>query len=220
MFHETVKLGDKVEISKKKEVIMTDILSSIVEQVIDNNHMVIQVPIESGKLVFLDSSTDYYACIYTDRGLFRGEVKVTRRFKEENIHYLELSWKTPLKKYQRRQYYRMKCILNFQYQNENADEWTEGTLLDISGGGIRFSTRKMMRINSKITCKLDLDIDGKIHHITTMGTVVQSEGIEPDLIRYQNRIRFEELKAEDREVIIRFIFEEERRRRKRDKGMW
>lgn len=225
MLHTAVTLGDKIELTKKTEITEADTFYSMIYEIVDDEKILIQAPIEGGRIVPLEKDIIYYACIYTDRGLYRGEVELTRRLKDEKLHYLELTLITPMKKYQRRQYYRMNCILSFQYMVEGTDEIPEdmevlqGTLLDISGGGIRFSTDQPIQVDARIKCHLKLNLTSYSIDLIAYGNVLQSKVIEPDRIHYQNRVMFEELDLEDREKIIKFIFEEERRRRKKEKGL-
>ena len=219
MIQSALTLGDKIELTKKIEMVEAETFYSMVYELVDDKHILIQAPIEGGKIIPLELDVIYYACIYTNRGLFRGEVEVTKRLKDNNLHYLELTLLTPMKKYQRRQYYRMNCVLSFKYQDEEEETWETGTLLDISGGGIRFSTSSAIKANQKIRCHLELRLRDYSISVETEGVILQSKPIEPDKIHYQNRILFEDLSLEDREKIIKFIFEEERRRRKKEKGM-
>ncbi len=220
MLIKAVTLGDKIELTKKTDIVETDTYYSMVYEIVDDTHMLIQAPLESGRIIPLEKEVIYYACIYTDRGLYRGEVEMIKRLKDNKLHYLELVFLTPMKKYQRRQFYRMNCILSFQYTfEEEADNvWMKGTLLDISGGGIRFSTDKLLDIDVNVKCNLELIVKDYVIELKTTGIVLQSKPIEPDRISFQNRIMFDSLNLEDREKIIKFIFEEERRRRKNTKG--
>jgi c-di-GMP-binding flagellar brake protein YcgR len=219
MIQSAITLGDRIELTKKIEMEEAESFYSIIYELVDDKHMLIQAPIEGGKVMPLELEVVYYACIYTNRGLFRGEVEVTKRLKDDNLHYLELTFITPMKKYQRRQYYRMNCILSFKYKDVEDESWDTGTLLDISGGGIRFSTTSAMKINYKIRCHLELRLRDYTISVETEGIILQSKPVTQDRVHYQNRILFEELSLENREKIIKFIFEEERRRRKKEKGM-
>lgn len=222
MVHSSVRLGDKIELSKKTELINSETYYSMVYELIDDLHMIIQAPIEGGRIIPLELSTVYYACVFTERGLYRGEVEVTRRMKDEKLHYLELTFLTPLKKYQRRQYYRMNCVLSFNYKDDVDSElnnWKKAIILDISGGGIRFSTKEVIDVGRVISCLLELNLRDHTIELNVSGTVLQSKEIEQEGGGFQNRIRFLDLSIEDRERIIKFIFEEERRQRKKEKGM-
>jgi len=214
-----IGLGDKIELSNKIELVDSDTYYSMVYDIIDQQHLLIQAPIEAGKIIPLELDTVYYACVYTSRGLYRGEVEMTKRLKDKNLHYLELTLLTPMKKFQRRQYYRMNCILNFKYKDQEIETWDTGTVLDISGGGLRFSTTKEIEAGIMIHCHLGLRLHDDEIDISVDGTVIQSKLMEPDHSHYQTRIRFQEMSVDDTEKIIKFIFEEERRRRKKEKGL-
>ncbi len=225
MMHNAVTLGDKIELTKKTEITEADTYYSMIYEILDDRKIMIQAPLEAGRIVPLEKEVIYYACIYTDRGLYRGEVELTKRLKDGKLHYLELTLITPIKKYQRRQYYRMNCVLSFQFFLEGQDDVLDeehkyqGTLLDISGGGIRFSTDQQISINTRIKCHLRLKLTDYSIDLEAAGLVLQSKAIEPDQTYYQNRVMFDELGQEDREKIIKFIFEEERKRRKKEKGL-
>jgi c-di-GMP-binding flagellar brake protein YcgR len=211
-----LKLGDKIELNKKVGLLESETYYSMIYDIIDQQHILIQAPIEAGKIIPLELETIYYACVYSERGLYRGEVEVTKRMKDNNLHYLELSLITPMKKFQRRQYYRMNCILNFKYKDQDIDLWDSGTVLDISGGGLRFSTRNKMEVDSIIHCHLGIKLLQEDFDIYVDGIVLQSKLMEPDKSHYQTRIRFLNMSVDDTETIIKFIFEEERRRRKKE----
>ncbi len=221
MVQSTVNLGDKIELSKKTDLVDSDTYYSMISELKENGLLTIQAPIEGGRIIPLQKETVYYANIFTDRGLLRGEVVIANRYKEDNLHLMDLELLTPLKKYQRRQYYRMNCILNFKYKDKDKEEeeWETGTILDISGGGLRFATKHQLEEQEYINCYLQLQLDDNQTMIETTGEVIQSKPIEPDVATYQTRVRFTDLSMDDREFIIKFIFEEERRRRKKEKGL-
>ncbi|MBN2222401.1 MAG: PilZ domain-containing protein [Vallitaleaceae bacterium] len=225
MIHSSVSLGDKVELTKKTKSMDVETHYSMIYEIVDEHRILIQAPIESGKIIPLESDALYYICINTQRGLYRGEAELTKRIKEDKLHLLEMQLKSPMTKYQRRQYYRMNCILNFSYRSYLADEdkdeevWHHGTLLDISGGGIRFSTDEMVENGKTIKCHLNLHMHESFIDIFCDGIVIQCKEVEPGIKNYQTRVHFVEMSIDDREKIIKFIFEEERLKRKKEKGL-
>lgn len=222
MIQTSVQLGDKIELTKKTEFDESDTYYSMVFEVVDDQHMIIQAPIENGRIIPLELNSVYYICVFTERGLYRGEVEMTRRMKNEKLHYLELTFLTPLKKYQRRQYYRMNCVLSLSYKREDKIKqktWETATILDISGGGVRFSTKSSLEVNRELVCHIQLKSKEETVEVDTQGKVLQSILIDQAGSTFQNRIRFTDISLEDRERIIKFIFEEERRQRKKEKGM-
>jgi c-di-GMP-binding flagellar brake protein YcgR len=214
----SIKLGDKVELIKKTDLLDSDIYFSMIYS-IDDDMLRIQAPIESGKIIPLQFDEVYYMNVYTEKGLLRAEASVEQREKTEHLHILVMKPLTLFKKYQRRQYYRLNCTLNLIYQDSETNEAGEGIVLDISGGGMRFATPKELNEKEVITCHLCLRLKDETVDLTVKGKVIQSKLIEPERITFQNRLEFIDLSLEKQETIIKFIFEEERRRRKKEKGM-
>lgn len=215
-----IKLGDKVEI-------LTDIKAdgqqnkyySNVQEISKTGEITIMAPIEGGKIIPLEMEKDYGMCVYTSKGLYRCEVIVISRSKEDKLYLITLVIKTSLQKYQRRQFYRLKCMLTFQYKDDEESDWKEGTIVDISGGGIRF-TSDMALINKKgIVTHTRFAYKGDEKELYLPGVVVESTKNEINRLVYDNRIKFDEISSESREFIIQYIFEEERRRRKGEKGV-
>lgn len=224
MIHSSVHLGDKVELTKKTKSLDGETHYSMIYEIIDEQNLLIQAPIEGGKIIPLETGVIYYICINTQRGLFRSEAELSKRIKEDKLHLLEMQLLSPMTKYQRRQYYRMNCILNFSYRSylpeENDKEiWHNGTLLDISGGGIRFSTNELVEKDKTIKCYLKLHMQGSYIDLYCDGLVIQCKEVEQGVNNYQTRVRFIEMPLDDREKIIKFIFEEERIKRKKEKGL-
>ncbi len=213
-----VKLGDKVEIMKKNELLNTPIYLSMVAG-IDDNLLRVQAPIESGKIVPLEKETRYYVSIYTGRGLLRAEAFLVDREKSGQLHILVLDVLTGFKKFQRRQYYRMSCTLEFKFENMETEVTGQGTVLDLSGGGIRFSTTAMLEENDEIKGEFELAMHGKKIPFHVQGKIIKQNTIEGKRDLFQYRLEFINLSIDLQETIIRYIFDEERKRRKKEKGM-
>lgn len=221
LIHRSVDVGDKVELTKKtNDMDLMDenmYYSKIME--IQDDHLIIQAPIEAGRVIPLVIDQTYYTLVYSEKGLFRGDGQVVGREKKDRLYLIMIRLLTPMKKYQRRQFYRMYCSLGFKYQDEQEDLWQPGLILDISGGGIRFTSEEELDPSSPVHCRLNLAVNDQIEQLTLTGNLLQSTAIEPEQTVYQNRVKFDDIREEDREVIIKFIFEEERKRRKRESGM-
>jgi c-di-GMP-binding flagellar brake protein YcgR len=61
------------------------------------------------------------------------------------------------------------------------------------------------------------DIEEEELYLSAM--IIGSDQTKLDKTIYENRVEFDHIDNYEREVIIKFIFEEERKRRKRRKGM-
>lgn len=219
MISKAVQPGDKVELIKKTLTKEEQPFISNIQEIYDDNCLVLSAPIENRKIVPLELNGLYYLCVYTNRGLYRCQGVVINRSKEERLYVITFKAKTKMQKYQRRQYYRLDCVLNFRYKDDDKDDWNKGIILDISGGGIRFSSNYKLAKDKSIDCHIQLNFNNEKKYLYITGRIVVSTNVDYDMKTYENRVEFENISNEDRETIIRFIFEEERKRRKKEKGM-
>lgn len=215
----SIHLGDKVELVT--EVTLNkhqDKYFSKVQELTEDGEVVILAPMENGRIEPLELNRKYGMCIYTDKGLYRCEVMITKRVKSDNLYLITLKIQTSLQKYQRRQYFRMDCMLNFQYKDGIDTDWHEGIILDISGGGIRFTSRSKLDNQKSLINHIRLDMLDEEEDLYLSGSIIESFQAELDKTVFENRVEFDHIDNYEREIIIKFIFEEERRRRRRRKG--
>ncbi len=207
------------------------------------------MPIEGGRIIPLRVGDKYSLCFFTKKGLYQCKSVITDRTHMNNIYVLTVRFTSELEKFQRRRYYRLEYLLEFKYciisdleisimtrlRNNNyrdeeekqnyintlealEREWLSGTILDISGGGARFvSDCEHERGNMmQISIEFDNESGTRSFHIQAMiissNKMINRQGFE-------HRVQFIDILKEERESIIKFIFEEERRRRKREKGL-
>lgn len=210
-----IQLGDKVELVT--EVTLSSHQNkyySKVQELIDDDTIVILAPIVSGRIEPLELHRKYGMCVYTDKGLYRCEVMVTQRIKTEHLYLITLERQSSLQKYQRRQYYRMNCMLSFQYKDDVEKDWHEGVILDISGGGIRFTSKSQLTHKKGLISRIILTMKDNVkQELFISGVIIESNPGVLDRTIYENRVEFDVIDDLEREVIIKFIFEEERRRR-------
>jgi len=121
---------------------------------------------------------------------------------------------------QRRRYYRFKCTVPFKYRvitNLKTDlnaPFKECRTADLSGSGLSFSTKARLDMDSLIECELTIDRKP----IYLVGNITRcARGTEEDADRYDYQIGvyFSDVEEAKREMIIKFIFNEERRIMKR-----
>lgn len=248
MVSNIVGVGAKVDIniySQKERSIKTGeevhIYKSQVCDILESGELELLMPSEAGRLVLLSLGMRYEMVFYVDGGLYKAIGEVKERYKTENRYLIKVELKTPLSKYQRRQYFRLKCVIEMKYYNitnEQAalpkteeiiaqlrgDKFFEtqkkASIVDISGGGVRFVSSEENPPESYILMIMILDNGIESKQYLIVGHVIQSERIRTDDvtdIRYENRVEyiFKETKAQ--EEIIKFIFAEERRTRKNEK---
>ncbi len=212
---EYIQLGDKVELLTEldKNGNQEHYFTSV-QEIVDGE-LVISAPIIKGRIEPLEIRMTYGMCVYTKKGLYRCEVELVSREKRDNLFLLTISLQSDLVKYQRRQYYRMDCILEFSFKGTDTDQWYNAVILDISGGGIRFYTTKALKEGDGIFNHITLGANDKENNLFLGGKVVDVEIHSRDKeVQYEVRESFDSIDEVDREAIIKYIFDEERRRRR------
>lgn len=91
--------------------------------------------------------------------------------------------------------------------------------MDISGGGIRFVGDYCYEPDSLVCCKYNLATDGKSKEYTLISKILTARELPDRPGLYEHRAQYIHIDTAEREEIIRFIFEEERKHRKREKGI-
>lgn len=221
------KYVDDMETKKVYQTQVLDILSG--------DRLEILMPMEKSKLILLPVNAEYDMYFYTPSGLFQCFAVVIDRYKTENQYILLMELTSNLRKFQRREYYRLSCALEMSSRPlekeeiealENDDKTLvpglplkRSVIVDISGGGIRFVGNYAYEPDSLVYCKYNLVVDGKSKEYVLVAKVLVVRELEDRPGVYEHRAQYINIDTAEREEIIRFIFEEERKYRKKEKGM-
>lgn len=240
MLSKYVAPGNRIEIQAIKGTRFNDkginkMYKSLVWDTISDDRIEILVPIEKNKLIALPVNEEYDLYIFTSSGQFQCTATAVDRYKSENKHLLLLELTTSLKKIQRREYFRLSCALEIGTrllvdEEINAilkgDKFVvpglpvkKGIVVDISGGGMRFVGRAYYKPDSFICCQGKLVLDGIEKETVLAAKVLKVKELQDTPGSYEHRVQFVNLDAKEREEIIRYIFEEERKHRNRGKGL-
>lgn len=229
--------GSKIELEAIDRVLQEDgsyqkkKFDSKVVDIIDEDRLEILMPMEQTKLVLLPVNGEYDIHFFTSKGLFQCFGKVTNRYKNGNLYLLEIELISNLQKYQRREYYRYSCMLPISFRiltdNERIaveskryilfDElpMNKSEIVDISGGGLRFLSKMAVEIGDLIYAQYGLSDGKEFKHVARVLGVKKLEGGQNDG-HFELRCQFVNILNGEREQIIRYIFEEERNKRKRE----
>ena len=239
--------GDKVDLTEVKSeqkvtksgIIERKTYSSRVYDILSEDEIKVNMPFVDGHIVLLEVGDDYDLCFYSGKGLYQCYGRITDRYKSNNIYVLTMELTSPLRKFQRREYYGLNCILNMKCRSVGDKELKEleemggndvrfintdltledGVIVDISGGGAKFISDKKFERESKILFVFSLNLNGKYTEYSVIGKIIISEEIEGRSGEYKNHVQFVNIKDKDREGIIRYIFEEERKIRRKASGI-
>ncbi|MDR0221432.1 MAG: flagellar brake protein [Lachnospiraceae bacterium] len=240
MLTKFVEVGDKVEIQRVDRVKSDEkrkLYYSRVYEIISDDRLELDMPMEQGKLILLSVDTEYDLCFVTSNGFYQCFARVIDRYKENNVYLVLCELTSNLRKFQRRDYYRLSCALNMDSRPvvEGQEEEEIATLLDgdivlspglplrrsivvdISGGGLRFVANHAYDPDMLIECQYSLTVEGNFKQYNLIGRVLSVTELPNKPGIFEHRVQYTDIDTEDREEIIRFIFEEERKVRKKDR---
>lgn len=226
---QTVERGEDMEEFEPVKVYRTQVLD-----VLSEDRLEIAMPMEKMKLILLPVNTEYDLCFYTSSGLYQCLANIIDRYKSGGQYILLMELTTNLRKHQRREYYRLSCSLDVDVRPLEREEiraveakndylmqglpLKRGIIVDISGGGIRFVSDSAYEQSSLIYCKYNLFVDGEEKEYELAARVLRVRELEDKPGTYEHRVQYINIDTVEREEIIRFIFEEERKLRKRKKS--
>ena len=239
MLSKFLRPGDRIELQmvehQRKDEDSQRVFISEIHEILSEDQMEIVMPMEKTKLILLPVDVEYDLTIYAQHGLFQCFARVIDRYKSNNVYILVVELTTNLRKHQRREYYRYSCALDMSSreleENEiKAVELREPFLLtpglpikrsvivDISGGGLRFVSEQRSEPESLIYCSYSLlQNDNKKKEYQIVGKVLTVTELSNRRGTYEHRVQYVDLDKDVREEIIRFIFEEERKNRKKER---
>lgn len=242
MVNRLITEGNKIDFrdiliqTQEKDGVSAKEYASQVLDIEENGNLRVLMPIVHGRLIPLSKGKKYEACFYTAKGLYQGDAVIIDRFKTDNIYTMEIELVSDLIKYQRRQYYRLEKILPMQYtliSQEEFDfitanssfperlmelpEYYSGYTADISGGGLRFTGKVQAERGVRIIVVFEIKLKGKAIKYILPATVIMSFELPDNPGRFEHRVEFNGISNEYRELLIKYIFEEERKFRKNNR---
>lgn len=247
MVTDLLQVGNKIDICAldQSEIGRTEngkvpILASQLEAVEDDGGLVMQMPVYKGKIILLSLGSRYELMFYTQRGLYRGICQVVDRYKEDDRFMVKAVLTSGLNKFQRREYFRLECILGMQAYELDRDEAltldgedlearlqdpdiiqteSDAIIVDISGGGIRFISDKRSEEGDYLAVRTRLQNENIDKQLVIAVSIVSCRKMSSGMERYETRAEFLHLGTKLRETIIKYIFDEDRKIRKREVGI-
>lgn len=230
-------IGDRIELIHIKSAIGRKVSDKKYgSQVLDfdgDRTAKIAMPISEGKVIPLEIDDDYNLCFFTNSGLYQCTAQIKKRYTENRMYVMDVIFLTPLKKFQRRKFYRLDCLFPIRYrivpkeqfekkneaeQDNEKDEilWEEGTISDLSGGGIRFHGNVECKKGDFVEIVLPLSLQSGIIPLSLYMKVVSCVHFEGSRVAYETRGEFLNINEKERETVIKYVFEEQRRRMRKE----
>lgn len=242
MLTKIISAGDKVElqaVEKLREDSAEEgkkVYVSKVYDILSSDRLEIVMPMEKTKLILLPVDSVYDLVFYKQGGVYQCFARIIDRYKSNNVYILVLELTSNLRRYQRREYYRFSCALEMcarpliEEEIKAADQQdffdlTPGlplkrsVIVDISGGGLRFIADQEYEEGSLLCCNYQLLLDGENKEYSLVGKVLSVKAVENRQNTYEHRVQYVDIDVTKREEIIRYIFQEERKNRKKETGL-
>lgn len=241
---DVICLGDKLDIRLLQDgnVVQTHknagrLYKSQVLDLRSNGNVEIAMPLDGTKLILLPLGVRFEFIFYSKGALYRSIGQVVERYKKDNVFMLEIELKTPMEKFQRREYYRYTCALDTIFYELTPEQVAlssidaiysslreeileiqkkQGVIVDLSGGGARMNSPYKLASGGNILLELRLENEKMHKQYELIGDVISSHVLENRKERlYESRIKFRISDNKIREDIVQYIFEEERRKRQK-----
>lgn len=208
-----LKVGDKIEIELLR---VGKYLKNktIVSQVMDikENHLMISSPIKQGMSYLLHEGQKINVIFYREeKGVFSFTAEVIKRLDLRLPMYI-IQPQTTANKIQRRSYFRLKVLTKVLLRNLNESNAIECFTKDISGGGLRITSKKKFEENQKVECVIFLGNDNTITVTSEIVRVIK----DPTKNEYEISLRYEDITDNARNQIISFVFKKQRELRQKD----
>lgn len=222
-----LKIGTKLELEIFNDdgIRLDYTMVSEFEWLTGENTAIIAAPIHEGAIfpVHMGTVINIYFNNKKDNdiNLFRFKASVSGRETNENLALLKIDIESGIEKVQRRKYYRLDCSVPVRYRvvnsfSDNRNEKIEfkKTITgNLSGGGICLLLEEKIEIGKLVECEINIDPNRMIR---TFGKVVRFDNSKIEgKFKYEVGIAFVKINDNDREAVVRYIFDEQRKLRKK-----
>ena len=241
MLEDYISPGDKIELQAVQGAWSAGdkednrIYSSKIADIVSEDRIDMMMPMEKGRLQLLPVDGEYNIFIYSKRGQFQCFGKIADRYRTNNMYMLTMDLLSSLQKMQRRAYYRFPCAFEMQarvltdyeqlalasnafFEPNMSEKLYKGVIVDISGGGIRFVSVNRFEEGNVLYTIFKLPSRKKAEEYRVCIRLLKVRELENRPDTWEYRAQYTIIDEDDREDIIRYIFEEERKIRKKQES--
>ncbi|MCT4618633.1 MAG: PilZ domain-containing protein [Marinisporobacter sp.] len=212
------EIGMKISIDlENSKIIENKQLVSQVMDIIDNYSMFIAMPIYKNVVTPIPvGETIQITYSKKSLGVYAFKAKVIGRKKTSDISYMKVERIGDVFKVQRREFFRLDVVLNAKIRTIELDDNEKVTLAltkDISGGGLRVISKEPLKVGSMI----EVSIESEKETFVLKGKILRCMPYKDEGSRYDFDIgiSLDEVPEKIREKIISFIFDYQRKMRKK-----
>ncbi|MCI8806216.1 MAG: PilZ domain-containing protein [Clostridiales bacterium] len=200
-----LKRGSKISIAFEKNHKKS--YTTYVETAYENQLLVYN-PIKDNKLVNLPNDKDmlYMVQVYTERGILTyHNVSIKRKFHKDNYHFVLLENLGNIIHEQRREFYRLDCMVPFLVKDKN-EETYQAIIKDISEGGLLFVSNLEMFPAEERECSVSFNNQ----RISIIIKILDKKGHTKPGCKFEYRARLLFVSDEDKSVLLNFILDAQR----------
>ena len=99
---------------------------------------------------------------------------------------------------------------------ESSNSWEECIVIDLSGGGVKYLSNKERQKNELVILGIELKTGEEVKEHFMLMNIISTFRRTVESAKFEIRTKFLGLRETAREAIVRFVFEEERRNRKKE----
>ncbi|AET70273.1 putative glycosyltransferase [Desulfosporosinus orientis DSM 765] len=174
--------------------------------------LMVGAPFENGELVPLREGTKVKLTFWDEAAVYSFEGKIMQRIAVP-IPLFILVLPDKVDKVQRRNYVRVPALFPVMFRTVNREglsDFQKATMIDLSGGGIRFTTKEHVEDKSLLYIQITLP-NGEIQTPVRVIRVDKNE----EMKLYSVSGEFYEISERERDRIIRCVFDKQRAMRKK-----
>lgn len=233
-----IKIGQIIKLIKKVGNKL-EYISKVVDFNQSDMIMTIEMPTYQKQIIMLHVDERYEIELKMEEGIYKTEGLVLKRYKDGSIYLADILLLSKLQKHQRREYYRLDISQEIEYRFCTKEEhdiiekiknnsfsskeekievvkrlkvltetWDKATATNVSAGGIKIITNKLLPVGEWAYIKISFADEILI----ILSFILFCEQIK-DSEFYTVRLKFFEMSDKDKEKIIKYIFEQERKNR-------
>lgn len=179
--------------------------------IIDSDKIVIRGPIKRSNYISIHLDEEIRISYYVEnKGKYSFTAKVISR-KLSSMYTLTIKKISETKVVQLREYFRLPIAIKVKKKHEvnfnDIELLTEVCeTKDISGGGMKLNCNYKHQLGDIVTCSFELSDT----IIELKGKIVRVEKVDVFYYKYSISIAFEDISEVDRDIIIGYIFEQQR----------
>lgn len=203
--------GDKINLLVQNNYEKHQYVSKV-DHINEDGTVDVLIPISKNQIVFIKVDTIIKVIVSKEGAIFEFRAQVIDKL-FGTIPLLRLLLVSEIHKIQRRNYYRLKALENIKVRKiidlkeKQFDEYFEAAMVDISGGGLAFNSKVELEVKAAV--ELSLKLNGNALNI--IGTIVRVDLDESKARKYSYGVNFEKITEIERNIIMKYIFEEQRK---------